>query len=237
MKTQLLAATLSTALCSAHLTGCADKSHVSMTPIQQRIVEAAGADQFHRFEQVAFTFNVIRPEGDIKRSFDWNTRTNVVTYTEPGKEPVTYDHDEITKDSPADLRKIDGRFINDGFWFLLPVHLSWSSDVMVEDKGMTDLPIGEGKARRVTVSYAKQGGGYTPGDVYEVYLNDNDMPIQWAFHEAGGEKANLICTWEGHKKLGPLHLSLDHKTADGGFRLWISNVSATLKGGKVVKPE
>jgi hypothetical protein len=39
-----------------------------------------------------------------------------------------------------------------------------------------------------------------------------------------------VTTWEDHRKAGPLTLSLDHKSADGKFRVWFTDVAVRVAG-------
>ena len=66
-----------------------------------------------------------------------------------------------------------------------------------------NLPIGTGKARRIVVSYPTNEG-YTPGDVYELFVDDSDRIVQWVYRKGGDPKPTRITTWEDYRKVGPL---------------------------------
>ncbi len=40
-----------------------------------------------------------------------------------------------------------------------------------------------------------------------------------------------MSTWEDHRRLGPLLMSLDHQGPDG-FRVWFSDVALMLQNGE-----
>jgi hypothetical protein len=65
-------------------------------------------------------------------------------------------------------KEIDPGFVNDQYWLVFPFHVYWDAGADVQDRGMTKLPLGKGTGRHVVVKFA--GGGYTPGDTWELYL-------------------------------------------------------------------
>ncbi|MEO1237883.1 MAG: hypothetical protein AAFX76_13950, partial [Planctomycetota bacterium] len=80
-------------------------------------------------------------------------------------------------------------------------------------------------------------GGYTPGDAYDLYLGDEGLIKQWVFRRGGGPDGNAY-TWDDHRRLGPIAICLDfHGDEDSGFRLWFTDVRATLVDGTVVTPQ
>jgi uncharacterized protein YbgA (DUF1722 family) len=44
-------------------------------------------------------------------------------------------------------------------------------------------------------------------------------------------------TWEKHRRLGPIVVSLDHWGPDKKFHLWFSDVKAKLTSGETVTPQ
>ena len=212
-------------------------AEVEAAPIH-RIAEAHGFDRWDKVEAVRFTFNVRRGRSTRpSRRWQWRPGDNAVRLTvadagAPGGERVVeYDRDEL---AGAAKRVIDAdrKFINDSFWLLLPLHLSWADDVEVEDKGMHALPIGEGEARRVVVRYPKEEGGYTPGDRYDLYVDKDWRIVQWTFHRGGGDKPNLATTWEGYAKAGPLALSLNRRNPEADLAITFPNTAVKLEGGE-----
>ena len=163
---------------------------------QQQIVDllahSYGFDQWDRVEAVRWTFAGFR-------SWEWSPKTNAVKLirTNPqGKQSVIeYDRDDLNDDTPKNIRRADKNFINDSFWFLLPLHLQWSEDVVIEDGSTKLAPLGRVIAREIVITYPSQGGGYTPGDVYKLYVDDAWRIHQWTFHKAGRAEPNLKRIW------------------------------------------
>ena len=102
--------------------------------------------------------------------------------------------------------------------------------------GMQKLPIGNGAAERLVMKYPSQGGGYAPGDTWELYVGADKRVEQMVYRRGGTAKPGMpglvIATWAGNKKAGPLLVSTDHRgTADGKpLRISLSDVSVKVTG-------
>ncbi|HET7289849.1 MAG TPA: hypothetical protein VFJ67_05365, partial [Thermodesulfobacteriota bacterium] len=143
---------------------------------------------FGEIEEIKFTFNVHKGDVEARRSWVWRTKEDIVTFSGGGTDkPVTYSRKEITADSPDSLREIDAHFINDQYLLLFPFHLVWDSGMKVELAGENvKFPMGKGSGRMVSVIYPPTGG-YTPGDRYDLFLDDNDMIVEWIYRRGGSE--------------------------------------------------
>lgn len=205
--------------------------------IAEKIANAYGVKGFGEIEEIKFTFNVHKSETEAHRSWIWRPKENIVTFSAGGSEkPVTYNHKEITADSPDSLKEIDARFINDQYWLLFPFHLVWDTGMKVELAGENiKFPIGAGSGRMVSVIYPPTGG-YTPGDRYDLYLDDNDMIAQWIYRRGGSETPTVTAMWEDNRRMGPITVSLNHPDAEGKFRVWFTDVEIKMSGsGEIIK--
>ena len=183
--------------------------------VRQRIASAYGSESFHRIEVIEYTFNVRIGDKHIKRSWIWWPQVEQVEFKGGAdQEPMLYNRLELGQNPPQDEKQVDAWFINDNYWLLFPFHLAWDQQATVEDTGHQDLPMGQGTAKCVVVSYPETGG-YTAGDVYELFVNENHMLTQWVYRRGGSATPTRITTWEEHRKLGPLMVSLDHHGDDG----------------------
>lgn len=134
--------------------------------------------------------------------------------------------DEISDEALREvLREIDHQFINDSYWLLFPFQIVWSNPTVTHE-GEQPLPMGEGTAPKVTAQFPDEGG-YTPGDAYDLYLDENHRVQQWVFRR-GGRSDGRPATWEDHRQLGPIIVSLGHRGPDDEFRLWFTDVRAEL---------
>ncbi len=198
--------------------------------VRQRIKQSYGVQYFDRIEQVQYTFNVRKGEKHDRRFWIWEPKTDRVTFDALDyKDPITYYRKDLQTNPSNKLKSIDAWFINDNYWFLFPFHVAMDTRTMVEYVGRKKLPIGEGEAACAVVTYPADGG-YTPGDVYELYLDENFRVIQWIYRRAGSETPTGIATWEDHRYLGPMVFSLNHRGEDGSFRIWFTQAGLKLAG-------
>ena len=206
-------------------------------PIAEEISKTYGLDSFGQIEAIRYTFNIDIPGIKLARSWIWEPKADRVTYEGKDKAgnpvKVTYVRSQLSS-QPANVKdEVDHGFVNDQYWLLFPLHLVWDSGADVQDKGMHKLPVGQGSARHVVVKYPSEGGGYTPGDTWELYVGKDNRVGQMVYHRGGPVKPSLvIVTWAGYKKAGPLLISTDHRgTADGKpAHIFFSNVAVKLAG-------
>ena len=217
-------------LLTVSITACAGLTKESGMTVRQHIAESYGLQYFDEVEKLQYTFNVQKGEDQVRRFWIWEPVLNRVTYKGMDyQDAVTYDRSQIDAAASDKLKKIDAWFINDSYWLLFPFHVAWDTNAKVQDLGRKKLPMGDGSARCVVVSYPPTGG-YTPGDVYELYLDDRYKLIQWVYRRGGSEKPTRITAWADHRKVGPLTFSLDHPAEDHNFRVWFTNVGVKMAG-------
>jgi hypothetical protein len=201
----------------------------------EQLAKTYGIDSYGQVAAIRYTFNLEIPGLNISRSWVWEPKTGQVSYEGKDKEgkPVkaTYVRSQVSSQSEEVKNEIDPGFINDNYWLLFPFHAFWDTSNTVEDKGMQPLPTGSGSAELVSVKYA--GGGYTPGDTWNLYVGkDNRVEVLHFQHGGTAKPSVVIATWEGYKKAGPILFSTEHRgTADGKpLRLFLSDVAVKLTG-------
>lgn len=195
--------------------------------LHESVADAYGIRSFGSVDQIRFTFNVKVGERRVKRSWVWEPHANRVTFDKDGT-PFTYNRNELNNNPSEELKKVDARFINDQYWLLFPLHLVWDDKAKIEDTGEHKLPMGDGNGERLVVTYPPTGG-YTPGDVYELFIDNNYRISQWIYRRGGSPKPSRIATWEDYRAVGPLTICFNHKGSDGNFRLWFSDVAVKLQ--------
>ena len=198
--------------------------------VRQRIAQSYGVQYFNQIEQIQYTFNVKKGDQHARRFWIWEPKRDRVTFDGMDyKDPITYYRSDLQTNPSNKLKSIDAWFINDNYWFLFPFHVAMDTQTTVEDVGRKQLPVGDGEAACAVITYPTQGG-YTPGDVYELYLDENYRVTQWIYRRGGSETPTRIATWEDHRNLGPLVFSLNHQGDDGNFRIWFTQVGVKLAG-------
>jgi hypothetical protein len=207
-------------------------------PIIEQIAKTYGIDSWDRIQAIRYTWN-----GEITglfkaaHSWEWEPKTNKVTFEGKDKDgkpvKVTYMRSELSSQPDTVKNEVDPAFINDNYWVLFPFHAYWDTSATVTDQGMHKLPIGNGSARLVVVKYPAEGGGYTPGDTWDLYVGKDNRVEQMVYHRGGPKKPSLVtATWAGYKKAGPLLISTEHRgTADDKpLHIFISDVAVKLTG-------
>jgi hypothetical protein len=221
------------ALLVVAVSSCSRK-HSSVT---EPIAKTYGLDSFGQIDAIRYTFNIDIPVLKLSRTWEWNPKTNTVTYEGKDKDgkpmKVTYQRSQVSTQSDA-IKNVDAGFINDNYWFLLPFHVYWDSGANVEDKGTQQLALGNGSAELFSVKYPSDIG-YTPGDTWDLYVGKDNRIQQMVYHRGGPRKPSLvIATWEGYKNAGPLLVSTEHHgTADGGpLHVFFSDVAVKVNGSQ-----
>jgi hypothetical protein len=213
------------------LAACAggDKESRAMG-VRQRIGQSYGVRYFDQIEQVQYTFNLRKGNLHTRRFWIWEPKIDRVTFDGLDyKDPISYSRRDLHTNSSTKLKSIDAWFINDNYWLLFPFHVARDTQTLVEEIGRQKLPIGHGEAPCVVVTYPAEGG-HTPGDVYELFLDDDFRLIQWIYRRGGSETPTRIATWEDHRNLGPLVFSLNHRGEDVNSRIWFTQVGIKLAG-------
>ena len=213
-------------------TSCSQKH----SPVAEPIAQTYGVNSFGQIDAIRYTFNVEFPGVHLSRSWEWQPKTGQVSYEGKDKDgkpvKVTYVRSQVSSQSDAVKNEIDPAFVNDNYWLIFPFHAYWDSGANVQDKGMQQLPLGNGSAELVEVKYPSDVG-YTPGDTWTLYVGKDNRVEQFVYRRGGPKKPSVVTAkWEGYKKAGPLLISTDHPgTADGGpFHLFFSDVAVKLAG-------
>ncbi len=185
----------------------------------EKIAMANGLEEFDSISKLKFTFNVkVNDSLRSSRRWVWDTKTNKISLTEKDS-VMSY----TKKDSIAEDKKmIDRKFVNDSYWLLFPYQLKWSNANFSEVK-TAEAPISGKEMKMLTVSYPSEGG-YTPGDSYDIYFNDDYMIQEWVYKPSGGG-GNMATTWEDYRDFDGVKIARSHKSKDGTFELFFSDIS------------
>jgi hypothetical protein len=207
-------------------------------PIAEQMAKTYGLDSFGQIEGIRYTFNAELPGVELSRSWEWNPKTDTVSYEGKDKEGkpvrVTYQRSQLGSQSDVIKNEIEPSFTNDQYWLLFPFHIVWDSSATVTDEGMQKLPIGSASAERIVVKYPSEGG-YSEGDTWELYVGADKRIEEFIFRRGGARKPSVVTTtWTDYKKAGPLLISTDHRgTADGKpVRISFSDVSVKMAGSE-----
>lgn len=187
-------------------------------PITKEIAYANGFKNFEDIDQINFTFNVkVNDTLRSERSWKWFPKENKVELTENG-EISSYTTDG---DLDEEETQIDKKFINDKYWLLFPYELVWS-EYDFEHNRSAVAPISQKEMHQITVKYADTSG-YTPGDSYLIFFDEDDKMIrEWTYQSAGGR--SLSTTWEDYETFNGITIAKMHKSEDGSFQLYFTDI-------------
>jgi hypothetical protein len=104
----------------------------------------------------------------------------------------------------------------------------WDKKAEIVDAGTRPYPLSKKDARCLIVKYPSEAGGYTPGDIFELYIGKDNLIHEWIYRR-GGKKDGRILTWEEYKNFNGLNLSTVHNNEDKSFKLWFSGIEVLLK--------
>ena len=183
------------------------------------IAMAHGISKWASVKTIKYTFNVDRGNNHFERSWTWQPQTHQVSMTTKDA-TITYNHKKISEA----LKPTDQAFINDKYWLLFPFQLVWDAGLSFKDLGATKAPISEQSYRTIEVNY-NASNGYTPGDTYVVYIDQNYQLKEWSYIPNGSETPSLSTTWEDDVNLGGIKMSKMHQNQDQSFQLYFTDLS------------
>ncbi len=204
-------------------TATQDEAEVTFTPTTEaeKIAYANGIENWDKVTQLDFTFNVDRGGNTVaKRSWSWKPKQNEVTMT-AASDTVTYNRASVDSTSMA----ADQGFINDKYWLLAPYQILWDEGTTVTVNDSVMSPLSRKRSHKLTLLYGDEGG-YTPGDAYDFYYGDDYRITEWVFRKANASEPSMITTFEGYEDINGLQIATDHKSEDGSFRLYFTDVKA-----------
>ncbi|WP_299227156.1 hypothetical protein [uncultured Psychroserpens sp.] len=184
----------------------------------ERIAQAHGYDNWKYIDLIDFTFNVDRGDSHFERSWSWSPKTNTVRLS------TTEDTIKYNRASVDSLSlNADKGFINDKYWLLVPFQLVWDEGTTISNPIKKTAPISNAELNMITLTYSDEGG-YTPGDAYDIYFDDEYIIREWVFREGNSEKPSMTTTFENYQDFGGIKIAKDHKMTDGNFNLYFTNI-------------
>ncbi|WP_124981741.1 selenophosphate synthetase [Nonlabens xiamenensis] len=175
------------------------------------VAQQAGIEQWKQVEQVQFTFNVEKGGKNlVSRQWTWNPKSDMVQLISKG-ETVNFNrrslNDTITKSA-------DRSFVNDVYWLLPQFKLVWDTGTKITYP-TEDL---------VRIAYVGDGG-YTPGDRYDLRLNDQNRITQWEYYPQGSDSPTMTTTFEDYKTFNGIEIAQQHKAVDGDLNIYFTDIN------------
>lgn len=125
--------------------------------------------------------------------------------------------------------EVDPGFINDNYTLLFPLKTYWDTSPAAIDAGMCKLPVGSCTGELMALKYPAEGGGYTPGDTWELYVAKDGRVEYFVYHPAG-PRSPAFSSQLGETRKRRVLCSSQLTTADSrmasrsrfGFLMWQS---------------
>jgi hypothetical protein len=194
------------------------KKVIKELSIAEKIANVHGLKNWDKISEIAFTFNVDKDSTHFERSWTWNPKTNDVRLIS-NIDTIHYNRKNVDSISI----KADQGFINDKFWLLAPFQLVWDSGTTISEPIQEKAPISETLLNKITLVYAIEGG-YTPGDAYDFYYDDNYRIKEWVYRKGNAEAPSMITSFENYKDFNGIKIALKHIKKGENWNLNFTNI-------------
>ena len=184
-----------------------------------KIANAHGLSNWDKVTQIDFTFNVDKDSSHFQRSWSWKPKKNEVSLI-VGQDTINYNRGKIDSLSI----QTDQGFINDKYWLLAPYQLVWDTNTKIADSVNKIAPISKVALNKLTLAYGN-AGGYTPGDAYDFYYDDNYMITEWIFRKGNAAAPSMITSFENYEDFNGIKIAKDHKKSEGNWNLYFTDIS------------
>ncbi len=189
----------------------------------EKVAYKSGFENWNNVDELQFTFNVDRDTSHFERTWIWKVKKDQVTSI-ANNDTITYHRTKLDSISS----KINGGFINDKYWLIAPFNLIWDEgNYTYVHKEEEIAPISKKPMQKLTIIYGSEGG-YTPGDAYDFFFEDDYLIKEWIYRKGNQPEASLVTTWEDYIEKGGLNIAKMHKN-DEGFKLYFTNIEVKTK--------
>lgn len=186
----------------------------------QKIANVYGHEQWDDVRLISFTFNVDRDGNHFERSWHWNRTKNEVTSL-TANDTITYTRSNVD----SITQQTDQAFINDVYWLLTPFNIATDEGTTVNYTTQKIAPISKDTLNQLTLTYANESGGYTPGDAYDFFYTNDYKIKEWIYRAKNGDEVSMVTTWENEQDYEGIKIPTMHKNEDGSFKLYFTNIS------------
>jgi len=156
----------------------------------------------------------------ILRSWQWFPNEDIVVDLLHG---TSYSRKEMNVQN----KKIDRLFINDHYWLFFAFHLLWDENkkiIFIDEKCLS--PLSQKNFNKLRVEYFPSG--YSPGDIYDVYYDDEFVIREWEYFKGGELNNGKKSIWENNKNILGSILSTK-RVGEDGLEIIFKNIEVSLK--------
>ena len=210
------------------LSACKQADEKKEAPIKElttaeKIAQAHGYENWNKVKTFAFTFGGTTEDPNSGRSWIWNPKTSDIKLVRNGE---TTEYNRNSMDSIA--LKADRGFINDKFWALIPFQLVWDEGTTISEPEKATSPVKQEDLNKIILTYSSEGG-YTPGDAYDIYFDEDYIIREWSFRRGNAPEPTISNTFENYSDYNGIKVAQDHKRSATDRNLLIRNVKVELE--------
>jgi len=191
--------------------------------VAEKIANAHGYENWNNVKTFAFTFGGTLEDPNSGRSWVWNPKTNDIKST---RNDNVLEYNRSNMDSVA--LKADRGFINDKFWALIPFQLVWDEGTTISEPEKATSPVKQEELNKLIITYSSEGG-YTPGDAYDIYFDDDYIIREWSFRRGNAPEPTISNTFENYSDYNGIKVAQDHKRSETDRNLLIRNIKVELE--------
>lgn len=191
---------------------------IEQSTTAKKIADAHGFKNWNSVNQIEFKFNVDRNGNASGRSWSWNPKTDDVVSIS-NQDTIYYNRKSVDSLS----LNTDKGFINDKFWLLVPFQLVWDEGTTISEPIKAESPISKETLNKITLTYGNEGG-YTPGDAYDIFYDENYIIREWVFRKRNSKIPTMATTFENYQTYKGIKIATNHKMAEGNFNLFFSDI-------------
>ena len=195
------------------------KTEIKELTTAEKIANAHGFEKWRDVTSIKFTFNVDADSTHFERKWLWKPKSNEVTLFKDSINSIVYKRTEV--DSLT--AQTDSGFINDKYWLLAPFNMIWDKGTTFSEPIKESAPISKKILNKITLTYTGKGG-YTPGDAYDFYYNDDFIIQEWIFRKSNDPKPSMATTWEDYEDVNGIKIAKSHKKAEGNWNLNFTDI-------------
>ncbi|MCH8535116.1 MAG: hypothetical protein LAT51_08620 [Flavobacteriaceae bacterium] len=183
-----------------------------------KVAQAHGLEAWEKTKKIDFQFNYKQADSEMNRMWSWDLENQMITRYIEGNEITT------TTDAKEANPELHQAFINDTYWLVFPFHLLWTDNFEVEVDPNSNCPMSDKELTEISIHF-KEIGGYTPGDSYKIYVNEDHMIQSWSFHSGGNNAPDLINAWENYQSFEGIQISMNRPNDTGDFEIYFNEIN------------
>jgi len=202
----------------------APQTKATKLSVAEKIANAHGFNNWKNVSTIEFTLNVDRDSSHYDRQWKWEPKKNRVTINKNKDNAFSYNTTAVDSTSI----RTDQGFINDKFWLLAPFNLVWDQGTTLSTPIKDTTLISKTILNKITLLYPEKGG-YTPGDAYDFYYNDDFIIQEWVFRQGNSKTPSLATKWEDYKTFNGLKIATSHKRSNSNWHLYFTDIKVISK--------